>query len=179
MTIERLWNSIPTSKEKAVSYFDLQLMWEMNLREVRRTLQKLSTGDNGDDYVLIRSGSVNGFYKTDDKEIIARYRKEVLAKGRSLFAPVTKCNRILKETTQLEVWNNLKAVRIAKNMKQTDVCKELSGIDVALLSRYENGVCIPTPSQVKAIAEVYGVPPSDLYRYSTEYDACESAEFDL
>ena len=166
MNIEKLWNSIPTTKEKAVSYFDLQIMWEMNLREVRRTLQKLSTGDNGDDYVLIRSGTVNGFYKTDDKVIIERYRKEVLAKGRSLFAPVKKCNRILRDTPQLEVWNNLKAVRLAKNMKQTDVCKEIPGIDVGLLSRYENGLCIPTPSQVKDLSKVYGVPPSELYRYN-------------
>ena len=165
--MQELWNSLPTNKESALTYTDLQIMWNMPQRKVRRMLQLLSRMDNGDDYVLIRSASGKGFYKTNDKLAIERYRREILAKGRSLFAPVTKCNRILNETTQLEVWNNLKAVRLSKFLKQSDVCRRLPGIDVALLSRYENGVCIPTPSQVREIANVYGVAPSDLYRYST------------
>lgn len=164
--MQDLWNSIPTDKERALSYTDLQIMWGMPQRKVRRMLQLLARQDNGDDYVLIRSASGKGFYKTNDKYAIERYRREILAKGRSLFAPVTKCNRILNESTQLEVWNNLKAVRLSRYLKQSDVCRQLPGIDVALLSRFENGVCIPTPNQVREIANVYGVAPSECYRYN-------------
>ena len=36
-------------------------------------------------------------------------------------------------------------------------------VDVPLISRYENGVCLATPPQVKAICELYGCTPTDVY----------------
>lgn len=120
--------------------------------------------------MLIRSSRSKGFYKTNDKLIIERYRKECLAKGKSVFAPVRKCNRLLNETTQLEVWNNLKAARLSRNMKQSDVCKRLRDklpiLNEAMLSRFENGVCIPTPEQVSALSQIYDMPPYEVYRYN-------------
>ena len=168
--IDYFWNSIPTRKEDAVTYPVLTQMWNMDERRVRRILHRLSCGDNGDDYVLIRSANGKGFYRTDDKLTIERYRRECLAKGRSLFAPVTKCNRLLNESAQLEVWNNLKVARLSKNMKQSEVCdrirEDIPYFNEALLSRFENGVCIPTPEQVNALSAVYGLPASEVYRYN-------------
>lgn len=168
--MEQYWNSLPNRREDAKSYTELCILWNMPERRVRRILHALSRQDNGDDYVLIRSSRSKGFYKTNDKLIIERYRKECLAKGKSVFAPVRKCNRLLNETTQLEVWNNLKAARLSRNMKQSDVCKRLRDklpvLNEAMLSRFENGVCIPTPEQVNALSTVYGLPPSEVYRYN-------------
>ncbi len=168
--IDYFWNSIPQSKEDAVTYPELMERWNMTYRGVRRILHSLSCMDNGDDYVLIRSSKSKGFYRTDDKLDIDRYRKECLAKGKSLFAPVAKCNRLLNTSTQIEVWNNLKVARLSKDMKQSDVCRvireKIPFFNEPLLSKLENGVCIPTPEQVTALAGVYGLPPYEVYRYN-------------
>lgn len=167
--LELYWTEIPTGKQNAVDYPTLCAMWGKNERMVREILHDLSLYDNGDDFVLIRSGKSKGFYKTDDKDEIAAYRRECLSKGRSVFAPVRKCNRILKaESEQFEFFNNLRTVRIAKEMSQPAVCKLMKTIDehfdVPMLSRMENGVCLPTPMQLAKLAEIYGVEPSELIR---------------
>lgn len=167
--LQLYWNEIPIGKNNAVDYPTLCKMWDKCEREARRILHDLSLFDNGDDFILIRSGKSKGFYRTDDKDEIAAYRKECLSKGRSIFAPVKKCNRILKvQAEQFEFFNNLRAVRTAKGMSQPDVCKRMKEIDIhfdaPLLSRMENGVCLPTTSQTAKLAEIYGVEPSELVR---------------
>lgn len=92
---EKYWSQIPKGKENAVTYDDLCEMWDCSERTARKYLQELSNYDNSDSYVLIRSGKSKGFYLTDDIEEIERYRQECLNKGRSIFAPLKKCNRIL------------------------------------------------------------------------------------
>ena len=108
--IDRLalyWEEIPIGRENAVTYDDLRDKWNKDKRTVRRILHDLSCIDTGDNYVLIRSGKSRGFYKTDDLDEIAAYRKECLNKGRSIFAPVKKCNRILNANgDQMEMFNS-------------------------------------------------------------------------
>lgn len=167
--LELYWSEIPTGKENAVSYDDLREMWNKDKRTVRRILHELSCIDTGDNYVLIRSGKTRGFYKTDDLDEIAAYRKECLNKGRSVFAPVKKCNRVLNAGGgQLEIFNNLRAVREMRGMKQKTVCKQMKqfdrAFDVSLLSKMENGVCLPTYAQTAKLAEIYGVQASELVR---------------
>lgn len=167
--LETFWSELPTGKENAVDYPTLCEMWSKSEREARRILHELSLYDNGDDYVLIRSGKTKGFYKTDDKAEIAAYRKECLNKGRSVFAPVRKCNRILRtDTTQIEMFNNLRVVRMGLGMSQPDVCRQMKEIDkhfdTPLLSKMENGVCLPTFAQLTKLAEIYGVESSELIR---------------
>ena len=36
-------------------------------------------------------------------------------------------------------------------------------VDKPMVSKYENGVCIPTPSQLSALCALYGCPLSELY----------------
>lgn len=169
MTLEIFWSELPTGKENAVDYPTLCSMWDMTERAVRNILHELSSYDNGDDYVLIRSGKTKGFYKTDDKAEITAYRKECLNKGRSVFAPVRKCNRILRtDTKQIEMFNNLRVVRVGLGMSQPDVCRQMKEIDkhfdTPLLSKMENGVCLPTFTQLAKLAEIYGVEPTELIR---------------
>lgn len=161
------WQEIPVGKENAVVYDDLCDMWNKDKRGVRQILHDLSLYDNGDNYVLIRSGKTRGFYKTDDLDEIASYRKECLNKGRSIFAPVKKCNRVLNDGGgQLEFYNNLRAVRESLGMKQKNVCQQMKkfdcAFDVSLLSKMENGVCLPTYAQTAHLAEIYGVQASEL-----------------
>ena len=166
--LEQYWNSLPIGKENAVDYDTLCEKWQMNKRKVRQTLHDLSLYDSGDNYILIRSGSGKGFYKTDDMQIIKAFRKECLHKAKSNFAPLKKINRVINtaDEVQLNFSNNMKAVRVAQGLKQRDVVMQLrkSGeqIDEALLSKYENSVCIPTPYQLCLFARIYGCKPAEL-----------------
>lgn len=167
--LESYWNDLPTVKENAAPYDDLKQWWGTNERDVRKLLHDLSSWDNGDDYVLIRSGKGKGFYKTDDKEEIERYRQECLNKGRSIFAPIKKINRILNANlTQMSIENNLRVIREGQNMKQRDVCRIMQefdeNFDTPMLSKMENGVCLPTPSQLARLAVIYACLPDDLVK---------------
>lgn len=92
---EKYWQEIPIGSQNAIDYTALCAMWNCRERTVRLILHELSRYDNGDGFVLIRSGKNKGFYRTSDRAEIESYRKECLNKGRSLFAPLKKCNRIL------------------------------------------------------------------------------------
>lgn len=165
--LEMYWNDIPTSKNDAVTYNELTMWWGTNEREVRRILHFLSGYDNGDDYILIRSGKKKGFYKTDDKAEIEAYKRECLNKGRSIFTPIKKINRVINANTeQFSMLNNLRVVREGMGIKQKSVCDYMrefdSHFDEPMLSKMENGVCLPTPLQLLKLAEYYGCAPSDL-----------------
>ena len=127
----------------------------------------MSSLDNGDDFVLIRSSGGKGFYKTDNPEEIEAYKRECLHKGRSVFAPIKKINRVLKANkAQFSLENNLRVVRESCGLKQKDVCKIIRrydrAFDPALLSKMENGVCLPTSFQLGILAEIYACEPFDL-----------------
>lgn len=170
--LELYWSEIPIGKENAVSYNDLCHLWSKTERAVRYLLHELSLFDNGDDYILVRSASGKGFYRTDVPEIIKAYRQECLNKGKSIFAPVKKINRVLNnEIGQVQFENNLRLYREAKNLTQKEVCDTMklydSYFDNSLLSKMENGVCLPTPYQTALLAKIYDVSPSELI--NTEY----------
>lgn len=164
---EFYWNDIPTVKEEAVTYEELTMWWGESHRQVRKILQQLSAYDNGDDYVLIRSGKGKGFYKTHDKDEIEAYKKECLHKGRSVFAPIKKINRVLSANTeQFSMANNLRVIREQLGIKQMKVCNYMErfdkNFDIPLLSKMENGICMPTPFQLAQLARFYCCEPNDL-----------------
>lgn len=168
------WDDIPVGKANAVTYDYLCALWQCTPREARAMLHDLSVYDNGDNYVLIRSGGCKGFYKTDDEDEIKAYKRECLNKGRSIFAPVKKINRILKTTAeQLTFENNLRFMRESRGLKQSDVCEYMKQYDRAfdkpLLSKMENGVCLPTQYQLLKIAEFYDCEPSDILKADLYY----------
>lgn len=161
------WNDIPVGKENAVTYNELCARWECSPRAARAILHELSLYDNGDNYILIRSGGCKGFYKTDDEDEIRAYKRECLNKGRSVFAPVKKINRVLSEnTTQYSLLNNLRVVRESKGVTQREVCKRMKkydrAFDKSLLSKMENGVCLPTYYQLSKLSEILACTPSEL-----------------
>ena len=166
---EKLWNDIPVGKENAVTYAELCELWQCTERAARDRLHDLSLYDNGDNYILIRSSKCKGFYKTDAEDEIKLYKKECLNKGRSIFAPVKKINRVLNANTeQFSFENNLRVIRESKGLKQGEVCKLIwkqthdRTLDKPLLSKIENGVVLPTPQYVALLAEIYGVEPCEL-----------------
>lgn len=165
--LEIYWNDIPIGKREAATYAQLQLWWNVDERQVRRILHELSSYDNGDDYILIRSGKSKGFYKTDDKNEIEVFKKECLNKGRSVFAPVKKINRVLAvNAEQYSIDNNMRLVRERLGIPQAHVCEWIEqfdkSLDVPMLSKMENGVCMPTPYQLALLAKFYLCEPSDL-----------------
>lgn len=163
VNLEGYWNTIPVGKENAVSYEELCKLWGVNPRAARSTLHKLSTYDNGDDYVLIRSSRGSGFYRTDNKELITLYRRECLNRGRNTFAPLKKIDRVLNANNeQFTFMNNLRVIRESKGMTQKYVCRMIRGIDESLLSKMENGVVLPTPNLLHHLARLYSVQANEL-----------------
>lgn len=161
------WDDIPVGRDNAVTYNELCALWGCDERTARARLHELSLYDNGDNYILIRSGGCKGFYKTDDETEIRAYKRECLNKGRSVFAPVKKINRVLSEdATQYSFVNNLRVIREGKGIKQKDVCKRMKeydrSFDKSLLSKMENNVCLPTFYQLSKLAQIYACTPSEL-----------------
>ena len=163
--LEMHWNAIPIGKENALTYTDMFMLWGITPRKARAILHDLSLYDSGDDYILIRSSKNKGFYRTDDKDEIQAYKRECLAKGRSIFAPVKKINRVLNANgVQYSFANNLRVVRERCGLTQTEVCHRINdiGLDKFLLSKMENGICLPTDYQLHRLAQIYGVRAHEL-----------------
>lgn len=166
--LETYWGSIPVGKENAITRSELMAKWSMCERSVRGVLHELSHYDNGDDYILIRSGKNKGFFKTSDPAEIEAYRKECINKGRSNFAPLRKINRVIAnlDANQFSMENNMRLVRTSLGMKQTDVVEQMlvydPSIDCSMLSKMESGKCFPTPFQLFLLCRVYGCEPGDL-----------------
>lgn len=166
-TLEAYWNDIPIGKENAADYATLCAMWGTYERQVRQILHDLSSYDNGDNFILIRSGSGKGFYKTDDVETLEAYKRECLNKGKSIFAPVKKINRVLNANSiQYSFDNNLKVVRESLELTQSEVCDKMKAVDIAfdkpMLSKMENNFCLPTPYQLTKLAQIYGCETWEL-----------------
>lgn len=168
------WGDIPVGKENAVTYNELCNMWNCTERTARAILHKLSLYDNGDNFILIRSSKGKGFYKTDNESEIQAYKRECLNKGRSVFAPVKKINRVLNANVeQYSLTNNLRVIRESIGLKQCQVCDRMkqydNAFDKSLLSKMENGVCLPTYSQLTKLAEIYGCATSELLKADLYY----------
>lgn len=168
------WGDIPVGKENAVTYDDLCKKWNCNERKARAILHELSICDNGDNYILIRSSKGKGFYKTDDEDEIQAYKRECLSKGRSVFAPVKKINRVLNaDAEQFSIENNLRVIRESKGLKQCDVCDIMKqydkSFDKSLLSKMENGVCLPTYYQLAKLAAIFDCEPADIMKADLYY----------
>lgn len=164
-SLEMYWNAIPIGRENALTYVDLKIRWGVSERRARGILHELSLYDSGDDFILIRSSKNRGFYRTDDKDEMKAYKRECLAKGRSIFAPVKKINRVLNENAvQYSLTNNLRVVRERCGLTQTEVCHRINdiGLDKFLLSKMENGICLPTDYQLHRLAQIYGVRAHEL-----------------
>lgn len=170
------WESIPADKSKAVSYEQLEELWNMPKRSVRKTLELLSGLDNGDNYILIRSSRNKGFYKSDDPDEIAAYKKECKGRAVKMFAPLRKINRVLADVMPNEInysfTNNLKLIRKERGLSQARVCFQLQRVDnnfdVSMLSRLENGWALPTPAQLRALASLYGCEPFELVAMNSD-----------
>lgn len=171
------WEKIPTWKENAISYDALCFLFGCKKRRLREILHELSTYDNGDNMILIRSSKGGGFYKTDNPAEIEAYRREVYSRGKHVFAPLRKINRVLApDGGQLKMTNNLKTTRLALGMMQTEVCAKMKQVDpsfdVAMLSRMENDRCLPTPFQLAHLAAIYGCTAVDL----VDVQMCEQTQ---
>lgn len=161
------WEDIPVGKANAFTYEDLCYIWKCEPRKARQILHELSLYDNGDNYILIRSSGCKGFYKTDDETEIRAYKRECLNRGRNVFAPVKKINRVLNANAeQYAFTNNLRLIREKCGFTQKEVCRYMrlydTAFDKSLLSKMENGVCMPTRYQLSLLASYYVCEPSEL-----------------
>lgn len=161
------YESIPIGKENAISKNDLCKMWNMNVRSVREKIKKLRCQDNGDDLVIVSTSKQSGYYRTDDRNEIKQFKAETSRRAKHTFRPLKKVNRILGvDEDQVSFTNNLKIARIDSGFKGADIVnmlKELdSRFDKSLLSKIENGVCMPTPDQLAVLSQAYCKPIHEL-----------------
>jgi hypothetical protein len=169
------YESIPIGKENAILRSQLCVLWKMDAREVRRKVAKLRSHDNGDDFVIISTANKAGYYRSDDRSDIENFKQEVSRRARHTFIPLKKVNRILGiHQNQSSIMNTLKMARIEANLKGSDVIKELKKLDrrfdKSLLSKIENGLCLPTPDQVRVLTKLYKKPINDLIGIYINHD---------
>ena len=90
----KYWNDIPIGAKNAVSYEELSAKWHRTYRGVRKILELLGTVDTGDDYILIRSSHGRGFFRTKDRRLIHRYRKEIINRANNVLKPLNKIYKV-------------------------------------------------------------------------------------
>lgn len=93
--LTQYWEMIPIGKRNRVTYSELCDLWGMSKRMVRLILNRLASWDNGDQYILVRSSSARGFWRTCDRDEIRRYRREPLSRAKSYLKQLDKINRVL------------------------------------------------------------------------------------
>ncbi len=101
----KYWDDIPTDETGSppVDYSTLCYMWNVDRRTVRAILAELSAFDNGDGFILIRSSHNAGFFKTQNREKIAAYRREVYARAMNTLKPLKKIKRVLSRSEQITI----------------------------------------------------------------------------
>ena len=178
------WDSIPVGKENAATYTQLECMWLVGKRQVRKIMEHLSCYDNGDNYILIRSSRGGGFYRTDDPDDIAAYKRECYGRAMRVLTPLKKINRVLRIETASSLnysfTNNIRLIRLERNLTQQQVCaymQELGrSIDESTLSKIENGYVLPTPAHLSALAIILGCEPfelMDMHEYQEEIKSAQ------
>lgn len=176
--LDKYWYSIPVGRENAVTYHQLEGRWEMSERQVRKTLAELSSFDNGDKYILIRSSAHKGFYRTDNLDEIEAYKRECRSRAIKTFAPLKKISRVTRDAAAVNYnfFNNLRMMRTDQGIKQSEICKLLADrgipLDVSVLSRIESGYVLPTPALLSALADILHCEPYELV--AMERDSLEA-----
>lgn len=101
----RYWDDIPTDEngDVPVDYATLCFLWRCDRRTARAILAELSEYDNGDGFILIRSSHNAGFFKTQNREKIAAYRREVYARAMNTLKPLKKIKRVLQRNEQITI----------------------------------------------------------------------------
>ena len=110
--LAKYWRDIPADDDESidldfeafpVQYFHLCEKWNCSARHVRDILAALSWYDNGDNYILIRSSSNCGFFKSKKPEVIAAYRREVYNRAMNTLKPLKKIKRVLNRNEQITI----------------------------------------------------------------------------
>lgn len=97
---------IPIGAENAITRAELARKWGVNDRLARRRIAELRAQDNGDAYVIVSHsrGSVRGYYRTNNPEVIKRYVNEVHSRARNTFLPLRKARRVLIQNENRELY---------------------------------------------------------------------------
>lgn len=161
------YESIPIGKENAILREELCDLWGKSARSVRRIIEKLRKQDNGDDFVIVSTAHQAGYFRSDNRDDITAFKAEVTRRGKHTFRPLSKANRILGvHNNQSSITNQLKMARHEANITADDVVSELKKLDqrfdASLLSKIENGLCLPTIEQLEAISKMYNRSMDEL-----------------
>lgn len=165
------YESIPIGKENAISKLELMMLWNVSDREVRKKVRELREYDNGDDFVIISTSKNQGYYKSNNRDEMRSYKEETSRRAKHTFTPLKKVNRILgAHEEQASFTNNLKMARMQAKLKGDDVIPYFKKIDPrfdkSLLSKIENGLCMPNPNQLTIMSKLYNKTIEELIGFS-------------
>lgn len=96
--LNRFWNSIPTTKEEAVTISELSRSWHINQKKTRNILKQLVYRDNKDNYILVNVPHTNRYYRTNDIVEIKNYQKQCVTKAKKNLTSTRKIKRILTKS---------------------------------------------------------------------------------
>ena len=163
------YNELPIGRERALTRRQLAELWGMSERQVRYKIAELRSIDNGDDYIIFSSSDRAGYYRSNDPHERRAFISETKSRAINTFKPLRKANRIERDsdTRQMSLTNNLKQMRTAAGIKGADMVRKLEAegfyMDVALLSRIENGFVLPTPAMADQMAKIIGCEAEEIF----------------
>jgi len=165
------YESIPIGRQNAVSRLELSILWNVSDRWVRRIIKDLRASDNGDDFVIVSTSHQSGYYRSNERDDIILFKEEVSKRAKHTFIPLRKVNRILGvHEEQASFTNNLKMARMEAKLKGDDVIPYFKKIDPrfdkSLLSKIENGLCMPNPNQLVIMSKLYNKTIEELIGFS-------------
>ena len=88
---------IPVGRDNAISRAELGHFWDMDEREVRRTIARLRAEAGDDGYAILstaRGGS--GYWRSNDPDEIRGFIAETSARARNTFVSIRDAQRVLK-----------------------------------------------------------------------------------
>lgn len=120
----------------------------------------------------VKLASKEEFEKQINAEFAAIFRRLERVRKKAKKGGLDKQMRVVfgDERDTIEAFtediNRLKAARLNRGLKLVDVVAELRktepGIDIPLLSKMENGHCVPTKSVLLKLAQIYATSPESL-----------------
>ena len=175
-TLEEMYYSIPIGKRNAVTKERLAEMWGYRAeRNVREKIAEMRAIDNGDNYVIVSLSNNKGYYRTDDVDEIAAYKRETIHRAQSIFIPLKKANRVLLEMDNRQLENvppnRLKEAREAAGLQAKEVVPIIQQYDPSFnkvtMSLIENDKALPTARQLAVMSRLYKCAPAELIGMET------------
>lgn len=88
---------IPIGKENAILREELEILWDMSDRQVRKTIERFRESDNTDPFPILSTSHSAGYWRSNDRDELEHYANEMDAKARKHFLAAQEAKRALRK----------------------------------------------------------------------------------